>query len=137
MEAGNEYKIAATVVTCDVPKSATVWILSGFRSKRYEMVREAAYTYSVTILNEEMNEGFLRYYIILDDGTEVYTFPQRHTGQPVQLDLSEATPYEVEVLATDHIYLFKPLQTINISTARGGEVLNWCQKRNLEKLPMR
>ncbi len=127
MEAGNDYKITATVVTRDVPKSVTVNILSGFRGKRYDMVKEAAYTYSVTVPKEEMNEGFLRYFIILNDGTGDYVFPGKHASQSERLDLSEAEPYEVKVLAKDQpIYLFDALtdyQYLNIPWRRGFKLM--------------
>jgi len=123
IETGNAYTLTATVVASAETVGVAAWVISRYRGKRYEMKEKSAYEYSVTIPADDVEEGFLRYYILLDDGKEVTTYPGEIAKQPSDWDFPVPEPYQVKVLSSSsRIFLFDALtdyKYINSPWTRG------------------
>ncbi|MEL7121457.1 MAG: hypothetical protein AAFO07_18560 [Bacteroidota bacterium] len=83
-----------------------VW-LSGSRGKKITMEKKDGFTFEATIPTEDVNEGYLNYYLVAKDGEKTMTFPAGAEGTPYEWDFYERKAYRVQVLSSDKpIYLF-------------------------------
>ncbi|HZI25077.1 MAG TPA: membrane or secreted protein [Chryseolinea sp.] len=105
---GSDYTVDAMIVSKEAPQSVTVSLSAGFRPKVYEMKKLSGYRYGVTIPQEEIKEGFLRYFITVSgDDKKATSFPSGEEGSPSAWDFSNRGPFEVRILkATSPLYIF-------------------------------
>ena len=107
---GASYTIEALIVSTQEPKSVTVSILTGSRPKVYEMKKASGYRYTVTIPKAEINEGFLLYFITVNENEKTITYPGGQAGSPADWDFNARDPFQVEILSpSSPIYIFEAL----------------------------
>ena len=96
---GTPYTIEASIVSAQEPESVTVSILAGFRPKVYEMKKASGYRYTATIPEEEIKEGFLRYFITVNENKKTITYPGGQAGIPSEWDFNARDPFELKILS--------------------------------------
>ena len=107
---GVSYTIEALIVSTHAPESVTVSIQAGFRPKVYEMKKASGYRYTVTIPEAEIKEGFLRYFITVNENKKTITYPGGQAGSPSDWDFNARDPFQVEILSSSSpIYIFEAL----------------------------
>ena len=107
---GNSYTIEASIVSLQEPESVTVSVLAGFRPKVYEMKKTSGYRYTVTIPEAEIKEGFLRYFITVNENKKTITYPGGQAGSPSDWDFNARDPFQVKILSpSSPVYIFDAL----------------------------
>src|SRR5690606_20829914 len=79
---GNALTVNAVVVTKEPATSVKLYIFSGIRTIVIDMEHKEGYTYQTDIPKEIVKEGFLTYYIAVEEKENVTTFPSGDTGLP-------------------------------------------------------
>ena len=96
---GSAYTIRATIVSKDEPESVSVNVFGkDWRPLVVQMERVSGYNYEAMIPAEKIEEGFMRYYIIIRRDNKYFTFPSGSEGQPSDWDFHDSDPYEVRVV---------------------------------------
>lgn len=114
ISSGAEYTIHASVVTKEEPESVEVVVFTGWRPKRHEMTGGGGYNYTVQIPATEINEGLLRYFIVVQGKDGAKTYPGGSIGSPGEWDFDGSEPYQVNIIsANSPIYLFNALTDEN------------------------
>lgn len=108
---GNAFPIQATVVTKDLPKSVKVYVFNGFRPTILNMEQGHGYDYQTTIPAEMVKEGFLMYYIVVEERDKTATFPSRERGLPTEWDFQTINAFRVPVVNEQKaLYLFDAIR---------------------------
>lgn len=100
-------RIEAQVINPDPDVTVQVQVTSGFNWKLIDMERKNGFTYAAEIPREQLQKGFLTYYLLVKSGNAVVTFPAGKPGLPYQWDFFDRTPYRVRVIGPEQpVYLF-------------------------------
>ncbi|HEX5169531.1 MAG TPA: cellulase family glycosylhydrolase [Cyclobacteriaceae bacterium] len=112
---GSPMNIQATVVSTKEPESIEVSVYGrGWRPKVIQMKRVSGYHYEATIPADDVVEGFLRYYITVNEADGSRTFPSDINAKPSDWDFYDSRPYEVHILKNVFpLHLFDALQDEN------------------------
>lgn len=114
INAGTAYTVDATIATLEEPESVELSILAGFRPKVYTMKRVSGYQYRVTLPEDEIREGFLRYFISVGENGKTTTFPGGKEGRPTDWDFRANKSFEVRVVAPrSAVFIFNALSDNN------------------------
>ncbi|HYF70680.1 MAG TPA: cellulase family glycosylhydrolase [Ohtaekwangia sp.] len=104
---GNALPIHATVATKDLPTSVKVYVFNGFRPTILNMEHIHGYNYQANIPAEMVKEGFLAYYIVVEERDKTTTFPSGESGLPTDWDFETTNAYRVPVVnESKALYLF-------------------------------
>lgn len=99
--------IEAKIISPDTALTVQVQVTSGYDWKLIDMKRVNGFNYTAKIPRDQMNKGFLTYYIYVKSKDKVETFPAGKLGFPYQWDFYDRTPYKVRVIEKEQpIYLF-------------------------------
>jgi hypothetical protein len=106
--AGSTCTIEATIVSPQEPVAVTLSVWGdGWRPEVMSMKRVKGYTYQADIPQKLIKEGFLRYYITVQDKDRSHTYPTGMEGSPEDWDFYDDTPYKTSVVKTGTpVYLF-------------------------------
>lgn len=101
------YTVKAKVVTKALPKAVKVVAFSGWRPMTYEMKKGHGYNYTAEIPAENVKEGFLKYFIVVEENDSTTTFPGAMPGKPGDWDFDATQAYTVSILPpSSPVYLF-------------------------------
>jgi hypothetical protein len=105
---GEAVVLEATIVSNEEVESVDVSVAgTGWRPQVVAMKKREGYKYVATIPAEEVNAGFLRYYITVNRKGGSITFPSGTEGRPGNWDFYDSEPYEVRVIpGGEPVYLF-------------------------------
>lgn len=103
----SELKIEATVIS-DKPILSIKLLSPGRRSTgKYEMKKETGFKYAVVIPKEEIKEGYFRYFILVENESEVKAFPSLEEVNMESLDFYRLKSYETRIIPKNSpLYLF-------------------------------
>lgn len=105
--ADTPYTIEAKVISPDTALTVQVQVTSEYNWKLIDMKRKDGFNYTAEIPRDQMNKGFLTYYIYVKSRNKVETFPAGKSGFPYDWDFYDRTPYKVRVIEKEQpIYLF-------------------------------
>ncbi len=122
--------IEATVVSGNEPASVEIrFFESARRWNPIVMKRVNGYKYAAEISEGDVKEGFLKYYITVNDDKRGFTFPSGTQGRPVDWDFLNEQPYEIRVVnKSAPIYLF------NASTDAVNSSHPWVRSSTLKPI---
>lgn len=107
---GESYTIKAIAVSANDPQSVEVSVFAGFRPRTFKMERTSDYNYVVTLPQELIREGILRYYITVNERGTSHTFPSGVAGSPGDWDFGRQDAYEVNILPKHSpVYIFNAM----------------------------
>lgn len=107
---GADYVIRAKVVDIEEPVSVEAVVYSGFRPGRYAMAKQEGYAYGATIPGSVVNEGILRYFLVVNKKDGSVTFPDGIAGSPGDWDFDAPGSYQVHVVDdASPVYIFNAL----------------------------
>ncbi|MBL0740512.1 cellulase family glycosylhydrolase [Chryseolinea lacunae] len=102
--------VEASVVSASEPEAVELIVFGVGRPQTYAMKRDKGYRYVATIPGDQLNVGFLRYYITVKEKDAVHTYPSGLTGLPLQWDFYDDNAYQVPVVSnTNDLYLFNAI----------------------------
>ena len=105
--ADTPYTIEAKVISPDTALTVQVQVTSEYNWKLIDMKRKDGFNYTAEIPRDQMNKGFLTYYIYVKSRNKVETFPAGKSGFPYDWYFYDRTPYKVRVIEKEQpIYLF-------------------------------
>ncbi len=105
---GAPLNVEAQVIGPDPGLEVQLLVTSGPDWKRIDMKRENGFSYVAEIPREQVNFGFLTYYILVKSKDYVETFPAGKPGLPYDWDFYDRDPYRVRVIGADQpVYLFE------------------------------
>ena len=112
-ESGKPYKIEAIIAGPEQPDSVIIYTdrISFWQSNNpyYKMERIDGYTYRAELPPSVINEGLLRYNILVCRGDARYTFPAGVIGSPLDWDYTDYKYWETSVVSPESaIRLFSP-----------------------------
>jgi hypothetical protein len=96
--AGVELNVDAVVVSPKKPISVELFVMNGFRPRQIKMIAGKQFHYSAVVPKEIMNPGFLKYYIVVNQGDSSFTFPSGNFTSPRDWDFYDATSYSTTVV---------------------------------------
>jgi hypothetical protein len=144
--AGKPLPIEATIVAVEDPEEVQLVVYAGGRPQTMTLEKSSAYQYTATIPGEQVQEGFLRYYIAVREKDQYFTYPSGIKGHPEDWDFYDQTPYQVCVLPeTAPVYLFNALtdtDELSRQWRRGSRLMPTGEPAkgeffiNIEKLPV-
>lgn len=107
LSAGQAYTVTASIVTPAEPEAVDLHVWVGFRPEVLKMTRKSGYTYTATIPAEQLQPGFLRYFITVKENEKYFTFPSGNQTHPFDWDFYGDEGYRVAVLPEKSpVYLF-------------------------------
>ena len=107
---GAAFSLQASVISVEEPESVEAVVYSGYQPQRYELTKQGGYTYSATIPGSVLEEGVMRYFIVVKGRDNVRTYPQDHSGEPGDWDFDASQSYQAAVAPKDsRVYLFNAL----------------------------
>lgn len=107
LSAGEEHKIAATVVSNEEVNEVQAWFRNGNTYESVTLQPETAYTYSAQVPDNLLKNGILEYRIIVKTSEGTNTFPGGKKGDPGQWDFDPDAPFETDIVPEDApVYLF-------------------------------
>ncbi|MGJ5643256.1 cellulase family glycosylhydrolase [Formosa sp. S-31] len=110
--ANTSFKIKATCIVTEQPKTLKIVGYSGHAQINLEMSKTAPYQYEVKIPKEQLQTGYFKYHIIIDyeDG-KTLSYPSGHEGQLSDWDYYHQNMYSTTLVpATNPILLFNALE---------------------------
>jgi hypothetical protein len=110
ISSGQPLNIEASVISVKEPESVKLFVYTGFRPEIFSMERSQGYTYLATIPENLVREGFLRYYIAVEEKDATHTYPSDAEGLPVEWDFYNDRSFEVPVVSTGNsLYIFNAM----------------------------
>lgn len=110
ISSGQLLNIEASVISVKEPESVKLFVYTGFRPEIFSMERSHGYTYVATIPESLVREGFLRYYISVEEKDATHTYPSDAEGLPVEWDFYNDRSFEVPVVsAGNSLYIFNAM----------------------------
>ncbi len=108
ISAGKAHIIEAVIASPQSPESVELYVEgAGGRSEFLKMENTQGYSYIVTIPERLVNEGFLKYHIVVKQNNAFYTYPSGVEARPWHWDFYDENPYEVRVVpSASPVWLF-------------------------------
>ncbi|GAA4460380.1 hypothetical protein GCM10023189_35420 [Nibrella saemangeumensis] len=106
---GQPVSLSATVVTVNEPEAIELVVTeTRSRPEVIRMDRSNGYTYTATLPERVVNEGFLRYYITVKENGGYRTYPSGLETRPSDWDFYDPQAYSMRVVPrTAPVYLFE------------------------------
>jgi len=124
--AGSELNLKATIVSNNKIEKVEAWLKNGNTYESIELKAVNNYDYSAKIPSNLLNQGFLKYRIIVNTDDGQTSFPGGVEGSPEDWDFHSAAAYETRILKKD-----APISLFNASTDSDNMVIGWSPKNNL------
>lgn len=91
-------RIRADIISPDPNPRVSLLVSAGFRGRNIKMERTGTFTYEAGIPADQLQKGFLTYYILVRGEDGPITFPSGKAGSPYQWDFYDRTPYRIRVI---------------------------------------
>ena len=129
--AGRALELEAEVVSEQEPNAVALHLFGPFGSVGIPMENTAGYTYKTSIPDSLLKEGFVRYFIRVEDEKGASrTYPSGLEGHPADWDFHDEVPYELPVAAAaSPVYLF------NARTDSEYLMREWVEGSNFALVP--
>ncbi len=95
--AGKPLEISAVAAGLKPGSKVTLLVSGGYRFKRIEMQQKDTYHYVAEIPGNMVRPGFLKYWIVVQQGKSEVTFPGDHAGTPFNWDYAHADAWDIPV----------------------------------------
>lgn len=127
---GTAYTVKATIISPDAPESVELVLGEGYRAPGFKMEKVQGYTYAATIPATMIREGFLKYFIVVQQKGSRQCFPSGGTKHPADWDFFAEQAYTLRIVSPQNpLYLFDA-----INDADGME-RQWTRGSALVPLP--
>jgi hypothetical protein len=111
--AGEPLQLNAEVVTAHEPQAVELHIPGRYPQVLIPMEKAAGYTYTATLPDSLMEEGFLHYFITVKEEEEEgisRSYPSGREGSPADWDFYDEDPYKLRIVApASPVYLFNAI----------------------------
>ncbi len=122
---GRKHEISATVVSNERIEQVQGWFKNENTYESVDLQQEEAYTYSATVPEKLLKNGFLEYRIIVTTNNGARTFPGGQEGNPGEWNFDPDEPYTIRVVDPEApIYLFNALEDSENVVAKWLPTLN-------------
>ena len=103
-----ELRVKVTVVSAEKPTSVELFVMGqGGSSKFLKMDNVTGYEYWVLVPKQYLEQGFLRYNIVVSEKEKSFTYPSGNEGRPWLWDFYDDKTYVTRIVPpTASIYLF-------------------------------
>jgi hypothetical protein len=93
------------------------------------MEKKSGYTYSVTLPEYMLKEGFINYYIVVKEKDKFHTYPSGVEGRPWEWDFNDQNSYKTRVIANNApVYLFDAVTDTDVLSRQ------WIRSSSLQPL---
>ncbi|TRO65214.1 cellulase family glycosylhydrolase [Christiangramia sabulilitoris] len=123
---GTPIRIKATLVSKDPVTKVEAWLQNGNNYESIELQAENNYDYSAQVPESMLNNGFLKYRIIVSTTAGNFTFPGGVKGSPDDWDFHSDLQFETAILDQGI-----PVNLFNAATDSGNVVRGWNRGNNV------
>lgn len=108
VSAGKKLDLQLQFVAPYKPQEIKMHVQSGFERETLSLRNVHGYTYSTTVPEKFIKEGYLNYTITIeDDKGQFTTYPAGDSGRPFDWDFYNNKPYQIRIVSPENpIYLF-------------------------------